>query len=84
MEVLPECCPVVGPEVMARLTSVSNFFERVDEAQQRGRASALNRLPFFAVARSLNTKMLRPQIFRAVLETWRKESNRGRNALKSS
>jgi hypothetical protein len=84
MEVLPECCPVVGPEVMARLTSVSNFFERVDEAQQRGRASALNRLPFFAVARSLNARMLRTQIIRAVLEAWDKESDRSRNALKNS
>jgi len=69
---------------MARLTSVSNFFERVDEAQQRGRASALNRLPFVAVARFLNARMLRTQIFRAVLENWGKESNRSRNALKSS
>ena len=62
-EVLPECCPVVDPEMMARLTSVSNFFERVDEAQQRGRASVLNRLPFFTVARSLNKRMLRTLIF---------------------
>jgi hypothetical protein len=63
---------------------VSNFFERVDEAQQRGRASALNRLPFFAVARSVNARMLRTQIFHAVLETWGKESNRSRKALKNS
>ncbi len=83
VDVLPECCPVVGPEVMARLTSVSNFFEQVDVAQQRGRASALNRLPFFAVARSLNARMLQTQIFRAILETLGKESNRSRNALKS-
>jgi hypothetical protein len=82
-EILPECHPYVGPDLIAHLTSVSNFFERVDEAQQRGRASALNRIPFFAIARSLNVGALRATILRAAAETWRRVANRG-GTLKSS
>jgi hypothetical protein len=81
-EVLPECC-YVDPQMMARLNSVSNFFERVDEAQQRGRASALNRIPLFAVARSFNLKEVRAGILRITSAVWGKGTNR-RSALKSS
>ena len=83
-EVFPEFCPVVDPELLARLTSVSSFFDRVDEAQQRGRASALNRIPFCAVARSLNIGTVLAQIPRMVWRTWGSGANRRSSALKSS
>jgi hypothetical protein len=47
------------------LTSVSNFFERVDEASSAERASASIALPFFAVARSVNARMLRTNLSRS-------------------
>jgi len=43
------------PQEIASLTSISNLFERVDEAQRRGRASALRRLSFFVILTSFHS-----------------------------
>jgi hypothetical protein len=45
----------VDPEEVAWLSSISSLFARVDEAQRRGRASAVRRLPFFVILSSLHS-----------------------------
>lgn len=43
----------IDPQEVAWLSSISCLLARVDEAQRRGRAATLRRLPFFAIVRSL-------------------------------
>jgi len=45
----------IDPQEVAWLSSISCLFARVDEAQRRGRAAALRRLPCFAIVSSLHS-----------------------------
>jgi hypothetical protein len=67
---IPQVCflPVDYPQEVAQLSNISRLFTTIDDAQRRGRASALKRSLFFVVARSLSLSELRMSMRGAGLE----------------
>jgi len=80
----PRFCPVPSdPDLISRLSSVSNFLDRVSDAQLRGGASALNRLGLLAVTSWFKEPKPISPIYWSLVGIWNDLAERLRYALRA-